>query len=55
MRLTRSLSGGGVRGSARWAEPKYIGNTVLHHFVLLQNLIEDAQRTAAVDHEIFRR
>src|SRR6202048_4828628 len=29
------------------------GNAVLHHAVLLQNLIQNAQRTSAVDHEIF--
>ena len=28
-------------------------DAVLHHFVLFQNLIEDAQRASAVDHEIF--
>jgi hypothetical protein len=27
---------------------------VLHYFVLFQNLIEDAQRASAVNHEIFR-
>src|SRR6266568_4732523 len=31
------------------------GNTVLNDAILLQDLIEDAQRTAAVDHEIFRK
>jgi len=30
------------------------GNTVLNDAILLQDLIEYAQRTAAVDHEIFR-
>src|SRR5882724_11299042 len=30
------------------------GNAVLNDAVLIQDLIEDAQRTAAVDHEIFR-
>src|SRR5580692_9699326 len=28
-------------------------DAVLHHLVLFQNLIEDAQRAAAIDHEIF--
>ena len=28
-------------------------NAVLHHSVLLQNLIQDAQRPPAIDHEIF--
>src|SRR5271155_3881225 len=29
-------------------------DAVLHDFILLQNLIEDAQRASAVNHEIFR-
>ena len=29
------------------------GDAVLHHFVLFQNLIEDAQRAPAINHEIF--
>src|SRR5579863_1078456 len=28
-------------------------NTVLDHFVLFENLIEDAQRASAVNHEVF--
>ena len=28
-------------------------DAVLHHFVLLENLIEDAQRASAINHEIF--
>ena len=28
-------------------------DAMLHHFVLLQNLIQDAQRTPAINHEIF--
>src|SRR5277367_4134287 len=39
-------------GALRGAEVH--GNAVLHHFVLLQNLIEDAQWASAVNHEIFR-
>src|SRR5580704_284648 len=30
------------------------GDAVLHDFILFQNLIEDAQRSSAVNHEIFR-
>src|SRR3954462_2428056 len=30
------------------------GHAVLYDFVLFQNLIEDLQRTPAIDHEIFR-
>src|SRR3984957_4500190 len=35
-----------------FCRPKIHGNAMLHHFVLLQNLIEDAQRSPAIDHEV---
>ena len=33
---------------------KIHGNAMLHHFVLLQNLIQDTQRSPTIDHEVFR-